>query len=148
MGILKQNRINKGFTLIELLVVIAIISVLASLLMANFVGIRQRGRDAERKSDLRQIQAALELYRADNGLYPTELAACGSIFEYDTGTSTVTYMQEVPCDPLSEDDYTYTSDQSTYTIYACIENANDSDAEEGDTSCDASTGVVYLLNNP
>ena len=61
----------KGFTLVELLIVIAIIGVLSALLMANFIGVRQRARDAQRKSDLRQMQSALELYRSDLGLYPT-----------------------------------------------------------------------------
>lgn len=61
-----KTGFSKGFTLIELLVVLVIIASLATLLTANFVGVRQRGRDAQRKSDLRQIQSAFELYRADN----------------------------------------------------------------------------------
>ena len=61
---------TKGFTLIELLVAISIIGVLSSFLLANFVGIRQRARDGVRKSDLRQIQSALELYRSDQSKYP------------------------------------------------------------------------------
>ena len=97
---------RRGFTLIELLVVVSIISILASLLIANFVGIRQRGRDAQRKSDLRQVQTALELYRADNGTYPVSLSACGSPFTYNS----TTYMQKLPCDPLQETDYTFSSD--------------------------------------
>ncbi|MDP2672104.1 MAG: type II secretion system protein, partial [Candidatus Daviesbacteria bacterium] len=51
----------RGFTLIELLVAIAIIGILSSFLLSNFVGVRQRARDGVRKSDLRQIQSALEL---------------------------------------------------------------------------------------
>src|SRR5579872_5421721 len=61
---------NKGFTLIELLIVLAIIGVLTGLLLANFIGVRERARDAQRKSDVKQIQTALELYRQDNGTYP------------------------------------------------------------------------------
>jgi len=73
---IQNSELEKGFTLIELLIVIVIIGVLATLLMTNFVGVRQRGRDAQRKSDLRQIQAALELYRADVGQYPEALPVC------------------------------------------------------------------------
>ena len=68
---------KKGFTLIELLVVIGIIGILSGLLMANFIGVRQRSRDGTRKSNLSQIQSAVELYRSDQGSYPSPLPACG-----------------------------------------------------------------------
>src|SRR5690348_7093470 len=73
--VLGISTFQKGFTLVELLIVIAIIGILSTLLMTNFIGVRQRARDAQRKADVRQIQSALELYRADNGSYP---AAAGS----------------------------------------------------------------------
>src|SRR5437588_640087 len=69
---------SKGFTLIELLVVIAIIGILATIVMVNVLSVRSRARDTQRKSDIRQIQSALELYRADQGSYPNGLPACNS----------------------------------------------------------------------
>lgn len=136
---------KSGFTLIELLVVIAIISILAALLMANFVGVRQRGRDGQRKSDLRQIQTALELYRADNGSYPASIASCGSSFVYNT----TTYMQKIPCDPLQKTSYAYSSDGTTYTIYACIENENDSEKDSSTQSgCTSVTNISFTVTNP
>ena len=136
---------RRGFTLIELLVVVSIISILASLLIANFVGIRQRGRDAQRKSDLRQVQTALELYRADNGTYPVSLSACGSPFTYNS----TTYMQKLPCDPLQETDYTFSSDGIIYTIYACLENDNDSDRDNTtQPGCTAVTNNSFTVANP
>lgn len=50
---MKQNE--GGFTLIELLVVIAIIGLLASVILASLNGARQKGRDARRVSDLKQM---------------------------------------------------------------------------------------------
>ncbi len=148
---------RKGFTLIELLVVIAIISILASLLLANFVGVRQRGRDAQRKSDVRQIQSALEMYRADNGNYPVTLPSCGSAFI--SGSST--YMSKVPCDPLALVGYTYASQTgcdnvatacNQYSIIACLENPNDSQkdttAKSVCTAVPTNTGVSFTVNNP
>lgn len=141
-GYMFKNK-NGGFTLIELLVVISIIGILSYLLLANFVGVRQRGRDAERKSDLRQIQAAFELYRADNGNYPTSLATCGSAFT----ANSVTYMQKIPCDPLDKSNYHYSTADSgvTYSIYACLENANDID---GTVNQSCTSGKSYSLTNP
>ena len=121
----------KGFTLIELLVVITIIGILATLLMSNYIGVRARARDAQRKSDLRQIQTALEQYRSDNNAtpYPSTLPSCGSSFTNGSGT---TYMQKIPCDPLSTASsplpyYYFFTDSTHYAIASCLENGNDKD---------------------
>lgn len=146
----KVPNLSSGFTLIELLIVIAIIGILTTLLMVNFIGIRQRARDAERKSDLRQIQAALELYRADTSDYPSSpLPACGTSF----ANNGVTYMQKLPCDPINSGDfkYTYTSTGTTYVIYACLENVNDlqKDAANNATYCaGGTTDWSYTVTNP
>lgn len=62
---------SKGFTLIELLVVIAIIGLLSSVVLASLNTARARARDAQRISNVKQIQTALELYYSDTGSYPT-----------------------------------------------------------------------------
>jgi prepilin-type N-terminal cleavage/methylation domain-containing protein len=61
---------SKGFTLIELLVVVAIIGVLATIVLSSLSDARARSRDAKRLADIRTIQAALEVYYVDNGVYP------------------------------------------------------------------------------
>ena len=63
----KQTR---GFTLIELLVVIAIIGILSSVVLVSLNTARAKARDATRKTDLKQLQTALELYFNDNRAYP------------------------------------------------------------------------------
>jgi general secretion pathway protein G len=148
----QEFKAKRGFTLIELLVVIAIIGVLAAFLMSNFIGIRQRGRDAQRKSDLRQIQAALELYRSDNSGYPASLwdTSCpqSESFEATVNESTVVYMKKLPCDPLSSNtpySYTYNSADQTYSITACLENLNDPDK---DTTNVCSSGVSFTVESP
>lgn len=143
---------EKGFTLIELLIVVVIIGILATLLMTNFVGVRQRGRDAQRKSDLRQIQAALELYRADQGAYPltASFPACNDPFVLDTNT----YMQKVPCDPTGTDPFTYDyaadATGTTYSLTACLENVNDQQGDEPNnlTFCDGVSNTSFTLQNP
>lgn len=154
MGKLYSLKERKGFTLIELLVVIVIISILATLLMVNLVSVRQRGRDTQRKSDLRQIQAALELYRADNGVYAA-LPSCGGALV----SGSTTYMQKVPCDPLSGASYSFYTDSPTNSIYcirACLENTADSQRDSTNnavvgscslSNCSAST-TSFTVQNP
>lgn len=140
---------RKGFTLIELLIAISIIGVLSSFLLANFVGVRQRARDGVRKSDLRQIQSALELFRSDQGSYPTTLPACASQFDDGGSPNVVVYMKKIPCDPSGGDQYAYSSDGMTYSIIACLENGNDSQKDsQTDSACASTTNISYTLQNP
>lgn len=62
---------KKAFTLIELLVAISIIAILTAFAMPNFMGARERARDAQAIQDLQAIKTALRLYYNDNQAYPT-----------------------------------------------------------------------------
>lgn len=141
----KEIRFEKGFTLIELLLVLAIIGVLTSFLLANFIGAKARARDAQRKSDLRQLQAAFELYRADVGTYPASpLPACNLAL---TSGST-TYIQKLPCDPSTKITYVYTTTGTAYTLTACLENANDSQKDSTNNAACTGGTASYTVNNP
>lgn len=61
---------NSGFTIIELLVVIAIIGLLATIISISLGSARVKARDTNRKSELREMQNALEAYYNDNNRYP------------------------------------------------------------------------------
>ncbi|HKC04341.1 MAG TPA: prepilin-type N-terminal cleavage/methylation domain-containing protein [Patescibacteria group bacterium] len=134
---------TKGFTLIELLVVISIIGILTTLVSANLNAARSRARDAERKSDMRNISTALRLYFNDYGKYPlsnnslnimgcgvsaTELCTAGAA--WIGGQSSTIYMSILPKDPSSNQVYRYTSpcggvSTDTYCLQACLENKSD-----------------------
>lgn len=149
------NRKNKkGFTLVELLVVIAIIGGLSALLVPNYMGARERARDSQRKSDLKQIQKALEMYRQDQNppLYPTASATnrfgtCNNPF----GTTTV-YMNKIPCDPLDLTPYYYSPNNNTltYTLCACIENKADPESINGNcfNTCPSNINKNYIVTQP
>lgn len=132
---------RKGFTLIELLVVIAIIGGLAALLVPNFMGARQRGRDAQRKSDLKQIQKAMELYKLDqaDSSYPPTMPTVNNQWLAASGNI---YMNKVPADPSTKLKYyyVYNAVNTTYVLQACLENNADSDANIVD--CQSNFDVI------
>ncbi len=69
----KKQRVhfNIGFTLVELLIVIAILGGLAVMFITSYPASRRRARDANRRSDLKQYQVALEKFaNANEGFYP------------------------------------------------------------------------------
>jgi len=66
----KAHFTNRAFTLIELLVVIAIIAILTGIILTSLTGSKAKGRDAQRVSDIGQIQLALELYFDRCHVYP------------------------------------------------------------------------------
>ncbi|MDH7476148.1 MAG: prepilin-type N-terminal cleavage/methylation domain-containing protein [Microgenomates group bacterium] len=118
---------TKGFTLIEILIVIAILGILTLLISGNFITSLKKGRDARRKTDLEQIQRALEMYYEDKKAYPTPAGSYGLPFGgqlIDSVTGKI-YMQKLPQDPLTSNSYNYQSDGTYYKLYSCLENKLD-----------------------
>jgi general secretion pathway protein G len=62
---------NKGFTLLELLVVIVILSVLATFVGVRIMGKPEEARRTAAQTQIQALESALNLYRLDNGEYPT-----------------------------------------------------------------------------
>ena len=60
-----------GVTLIEMMVVLVMISVVAALIVPNVIGRPDEARVSVAATDMRSIAGALQLYRLDNGAYPT-----------------------------------------------------------------------------
>lgn len=66
---------EKGFTLIELLVVVAVIAILASVVLVNLRGARDRATDARIISALAQARPAAEIIISATGSYDTVCAS-------------------------------------------------------------------------
>ncbi len=152
LSILKSK---KGFTLVELLTVIAIISVLTAVLSVSFVTVTKRSRDGQRKSNIRQIQSALELYRADNDIYPaTNSIGTGSTIPCNTqwASGGIVYMEKLPCDPSGTTTryyYSSTTPNNTYTLGACLENSGDKERTVQSGGMPACTSATYfIVTNP
>ncbi|BCX14925.1 MAG: hypothetical protein KatS3mg088_608 [Patescibacteria group bacterium] len=133
-----------GFTLIELLVVISIIGILISLSLFGIQNARKSSRDAKRKSDLESIRSALEMYKADNGRYP-------SISDFNASSLPLSsYIASNPSDPLSPSRfYTYTCSPSgncnTYALCASLEGGG---AAVSGCGGNCGIGCNYKVTNP
>jgi len=137
----------KGFTLIELLVAVAILGILATVGLGSFQSSQMKGRDAQRKHDLGQIQKALEMYYNDKGKYRTATEGLPS-GEWSDTTGTI-YMKSVPVDPKGGD-YCYESDVdgTYYKLYAKLENTKDPKIITPNSSvCPAANGYNYGVSS-
>ena len=68
----RTRTIVRAFTIIELLVVISIIIVLAGLILSTVGYVQKKGARSRAEAEIAAISAALESYKADNGIYPTD----------------------------------------------------------------------------
>lgn len=145
-----KNR--SGFTLIELLVVIGIIGLLTGLAGFNFQMARQRARDVQRKTELHNIEKALEMYKNDQ--YPTLYPIySGSLTSTSISGFVPTYMQTMPVDPTEKNstgswyDYNYESTNGrSYILQACLENTGDPEATGTNCPTASGPGKIYQIS--
>jgi prepilin-type N-terminal cleavage/methylation domain-containing protein len=67
----------RAFTLVELLVVMVIILILAGLILATSGYVQKKGKRSRTEAEIAAMSAALENYRADNGVYPQDAVTDG-----------------------------------------------------------------------
>jgi general secretion pathway protein G len=67
----RRSFAQRGFTLIELLVVLVILGLLAGLVGPKVLGYLGGSRTKTAHLQIEQLSAALDLYKLDNGRYPT-----------------------------------------------------------------------------
>jgi prepilin-type N-terminal cleavage/methylation domain-containing protein/prepilin-type processing-associated H-X9-DG protein len=94
----KMSRPSRGFTLIELLVVIAIIAILAAILFPVFARAREKARQTQCVSNLKQICLGWMMYTSDydervmpvqSGFFPATNMVYYWWAGYDHGTGTL-----------------------------------------------------------
>src|SRR3990172_37193 len=64
-------RTSRGFTLIEVMVVVVILAILAGIIVPRIMGRPEEAKRTKAQIDIKSIEEALNLYKLDNGVYPT-----------------------------------------------------------------------------
>ena len=67
-----QERNVAGFTLMEILVVVLIIGLLTTVLATNLLSRADDAKIQLAQTQIRQLEMQLEMYKLDNGRYPSE----------------------------------------------------------------------------
>ena len=62
---------NQAFTLIEIMVVLIIIAIMASFIIPSVINRPDEARITKVKNDIMALEGALDLYKLDNGRYPS-----------------------------------------------------------------------------
>lgn len=69
-----KRQLQQGFTVIELMTVVVIIGVLVAIGAANLIGAQIRAKEAATRTNMHQLQTAVEIYAVDhNGNYPERI---------------------------------------------------------------------------
>ena len=100
-------RKQSGFSLIEIMVVVVILGILAALVVPKIIDRPDEARIVKAKQDVLAIQNALELYKLDNGFYPstdqTLLALVKKPTSSPAPSNWKTYLKTLPKDPWGRD---------------------------------------------
>ena len=98
-------KTQRGFTLMELMVVIVILGVLASLVVPNLMGNKDRADRQKAVSDIVALENALDMYKLDNHRYPTTDQGLDALVVAPTLTPLAEnynpegYIRRLPADP-------------------------------------------------
>ena len=132
-----RTRLARGFTLIEIMVVVVILGILGSLIVPNIIGRPDEARATAARADIEAIGNALELYRLDNGNYPSTDQGLEALVTQPSGYPEPRrwnpdgYLKKLPIYPWDEP-YLYFSEDRTFEVYSL-----GADRQEGGEGVDA-----------
>ncbi len=96
---------QSGFTLIEIMVVVVILGVLAALVVPNIMSRPDQAKVTVAQTDVKAISSALEMYRLDNGYYPSSEQGLEALVVMPSGSPEPRnwnpdgYLKKIPQDP-------------------------------------------------
>lgn len=120
---LKKNHPRKrtGFSFIEIMVVVIIIGLLATIVGVNVLPSLDEAKIKTSQTNIRSLEAALDLYRLHNGTYPTTEQGLNALMaKPEVGKIPARWNGPYLKNPIPKDgweqDYLYSSDGREYEI--------------------------------
>jgi general secretion pathway protein G len=105
---LSKRKKQSGFTLIEVMVVVMILGILAAIVVPKIVSRPEEAKIVKAKQDIARIEASLDMYRLDNGMYPTQQQGLEALVTKPTvppvpsNWQSEGYVNRLPVDPWGE----------------------------------------------
>jgi len=105
---MKTNK-QKGFTLLEIMVVIVILGVLASMVVPNLMGNKDKADRQKVISDVIALENSLDMYKLDNSVYPSTEQGLEALVDEPSGSPEPRnyredgYIKRLPQDPWGND---------------------------------------------
>lgn len=99
------KRPHRGFTLMEVMVVIVILGVLASFVVPNLLGNKEKADRQKVVTDIIALENGLEMYKLDNGTFPTTAQGLQALVNKPDGAPQPRhyrqggYIKRLPSDP-------------------------------------------------
>lgn len=103
------NKKHQGFTLLEVMVVIVILGILASMVVPNLMGNKDKADQQKAVSDIVALENALDMYKLDNSVYPTTEQGLEALVQKPTMSPEPRnyreggYVKRLPQDPWRND---------------------------------------------
>lgn len=125
---------NNGFTLIEVMVVVVILGILAAVIVPKIMSRPEQARLVKAKQDISAIESALDLYKLDNGVYPTTdqglqaLVTKPSADPIPQNWKSDGYLQKLPMDPWGQE-YQFLNENDKLKIWSYGSKGKDSDPQ-------------------
>jgi general secretion pathway protein G len=141
-----SRRLRGGFTLIEIMAVVLIIGLLSTIVGVSIFQQVDRGRVTAARAQITNLEGVLELYRMDNGRFPTSEQGLDALVNPPTEGNAARNFPEggylkggrVPLDPWGEP-YQYESpgqnNRHAYDIWSL-----GADGKPGGTGVDSDIG--------
>ena len=95
-----------GFTLIEIMVVVVIMAILAAIVVPKIITRPDQAKIVKAKQDILAIENAMDLYKLDNGSYPTQEQGIQALVTKPTSDPVPPnwqgYLKNLPLDPWGQ----------------------------------------------
>ena len=129
---------QQGFTLLEVMVVVVILGILASVVVPNLLGNKEKADQQKAITDIVALENALDMYKLDNSVDPTTDQGLDALVNKPSNPEPRNYrdggyIKRLPSDPWGNE-YQYLSPGDNGTIDIFTLGADGQEGGEGPAS--------------